>query len=332
MDRAKAIFLASDAIALPALAALAGAPGVELVAVFTQPDRPAGRGQQLQANPVKQWCAEHGVPVRQPAKIGPEEAPWCLSTGVDFGVVMAYGQILPEVFLRAARQGLVNLHGSLLPALRGASPVETAIALRLPETGVSLMRVVRRMDAGPVGASARLPLSTAWDGPKARAELGLLAASLLLETLPSWRAGTLHFEAQDEAAATYCRKLTKDDGLADFQAPAEAVEARARAFAGWPGTLLRHGPTVLRGHGLSVLAGTHAAPPGTVLGLVSGGLAIACATGAIAVAELQRPGGRMLAAADFLRGYALPTGTVLEPAPPRDPLVLPHPFPRPPSP
>ncbi|GBL27235.1 methionyl-tRNA formyltransferase [Verrucomicrobiota bacterium] len=157
--RHRLVLLGSDEIALAAFIAARALPAVDVVAVYSQPDRPSGRGQEVRPNPVAAWARQEGLPLLQPERLSAEDAAYLQSLDVSLGVVMAYGQILKDDFLQAPRLGLVNFHGSLLPALRGATPVEGALAAGLDVTGISLQQVVRKLDAGPLHASAALTIA-----------------------------------------------------------------------------------------------------------------------------------------------------------------------------
>ena len=172
------VLLGSDEIALPAFAAARALPDTEVVAVYSQPDRPAGRGQEVRPNPVAAWARAEGLMLLQPEKLEAADAVHLISLQADLGVVMAYGQLLKDDFLAAPRLGFVNFHGSLLPELRGATPVEGALALGLAETGVSLQQVVRKLDAGPLHASARTKVQAGEGRAALRARLGVIAGEL----------------------------------------------------------------------------------------------------------------------------------------------------------
>lgn len=314
----RVVFLGSDPIALPLLEWLggAGASLAGLAGVFTQPDRPVGRGQQVQANAIKTWALARGLPVWQPEKITGEVRQQLADLQADVALVMAYGHILRDDFIATPRLGTLNLHTSILPRLRGASPIQTAVACGERETGVTLMRIVRRLDAGPVAGVARVavgPLDTAVD---VEARLAAACVPLLAEALPRLAAGSLPFREQDEAVATYCRKLTKEDGVLDFAASAVVLAARVNGLFPWPCCAVEHaGQAIKFGRADAVMAA--ASPigaefsPGQVCGADAVGLLIATGDGVLRVRQLQRPGGKMLAAADFLRGFPLPPGTQL---------------------
>ena len=203
------VFLGSDAIALPLLEWLAGdSCGVaQVVGVFTQPDRPIGRGQNVQPNAVKAWAVAHGVPLWQPEKITDDVRASLGALHADLGLVMAYGHILRDDFIGTPRLGMLNLHTSLLPRLRGASPIQTAIASGARETGVTLMRIVRRLDAGPIAEVERVSVDALDTALDLERKLAGACVPLLARAVPRLRDGTLSMVAQDDGAASYCRKL-----------------------------------------------------------------------------------------------------------------------------
>lgn len=322
----KVVFMGSDAIALPALDWMAGAGVGQVTAVFTQPDRAVGRGQKVQPNAIKRWAQARGLPVLQPERLGPAELAQLGALAPDLVLVMAYGHILRQEFIDAPRLGTLNLHTSILPKYRGASPIQTATACGERETGVTLMRLVRQLDAGPVADIERVgvaPLDTA-----AEVELKLAQACvpLLQRCLPAIAAGTQTFTPQDETAASYCRKLEKADGVLDFSAPASVLAARINGLNPWPGCSVELGGQWIK-LGLADVAGdAGASSPGTVLGNDPEGMLVATGQGVLRLRKLQRPGGRMLPAGEFVRGFPVAIGTVL-PSQPMPPLVAPRPFP-----
>lgn len=311
-------FFGSDAIALSALADLA-AQGRPPVLVVTQPDRPSGRGQRVQAGPVAAWAHGLGIPVLQPEKPDAALEASLRDAGVELALVMAYGHILRRTLLAIPRLGFLNLHTSILPAFRGAAPVAAAIASGATETGVTLMRIVPRLDAGAVIAVERVPVGDEDTTDLVEARLGLACVPLLRRTWDAVAAGTAVEVPQDDAAATSCRKLDKADSALDWAVPARVLARRINALHPWPGAAFEHAGVRIR-CGLAVACAGSGAAPGTVLGMREGALAVACADGEARLLRLQRPGGRLLPAAEFLRGFALPEGAVL-PSSPMRPLV-----------
>lgn len=302
--------MGSDELALPALAWVAEA--YELRAVYTQPDRKRGRGQKVVPNAIKSWSVERGIAVRQPEKVGPEEVAFLREAGIDLVLVMAYGHILKSSLLEAPRLGCVNLHASRLPKLRGASPIETAIATGEVETGVSLMRIIKRMDAGAVADRERVAIGPTDTAMEVRSKMAEACVPLVARTLPKLASGELAFEEQEESAATYCRMLTKEDGKLDFQASAKELYDRVRAFHVWPGTFYEVAEAKIKVGSAAWSEDTVVGgEPGTVGALLAEGLPVATGAGTLWLRELQRPGGKMLAVGEFLRGFAIAPGTVL---------------------
>jgi methionyl-tRNA formyltransferase len=328
------VFLGSDAIALPLLNWQAGEGGAhaQIVGVFTQPDRAAGRGQKVQPNAIKLWAQARGLPVFQPEKITAAARTDLAALAPDVGLVMAYGHILPDDFIATPRLGTLNLHTSLLPKYRGASPIQTAVASGERETGVTLMRVIRQLDAGPLAAAERTAIAPHDTAFEVEQKLSAACVPLLARALPEFAAGMLPFTEQAHATATFCRKLRKEDGALDFTAPAAMLAARINGLFPWPTCAVEIAGQPVK-FGLADEAapvadvGSPFAPaaPGTVLGSDAEGLLIATGAGALRVLRLQRPGGRMLSATDFLRGFPVPSGTVL-PSRPMPGLVASAPF------
>ncbi|MEM7673915.1 MAG: methionyl-tRNA formyltransferase [Verrucomicrobiota bacterium] len=305
------VFMASDIIAIPALEWCYDHNSIALVGVFTQPDRRAGRGKKLLPNPIKTWAQEHGLEVRDPAKLATEDADWLRGQEVDISLVMAYGQFLKTNMLEAPRIDTLNLHGSILPAYRGACPVEASILNGDSETGVSLMKLVKKMDAGPVYAVKTLPIGNRINAVELREQIGGICPELLESALPGIISGRLQAQEQDPAQVSYVRRLFKSDALIDFQQDAASIECRSRAFYPWPGTACEHGGEVLKVAGLRVEAQSENVAPAGTLVAAGNEIGIACGKGVIVPEKWQRPGGKMLDAKDFFRGYPLSIGTVL---------------------
>ena len=305
------VFLGSDPIALPLLDWLVadGSVMAEIVGVFTQPDRAVGRGQQVMSNAIKLWALTRGLPVYQPAKLNEEAQEQLSALRPDVALVMAYGHILKDDFITTPRLGTLNLHTSLLPRYRGASPIQSAIANGDTETAVTLMRIVRELDAGPVADAERVGIARLDTALEVEQKLATACVPLLARTLPKLEAGLLSFSDQDPGMATYCRKLAKPDGALDFTQPAAVLAARINGLFPWPACTVDINGVPVK-FGLAETA-AGAGVPGTILGADTGGLLVATGDGTLRVHRLQRPGGRMLAAADFLRGFPIPAGTVL---------------------
>jgi len=326
------VFMGSDAIALPALGWLTGGGRreAEIVGVFTQPDRAAGRGQQVRANAIKLWALDRGLPVLQPPKVGAAERARLAALQPDLVLVMAYGHILRQDVIDTPRVGILNLHTSLLPAYRGASPIQTAIAAGETVTGVTLMRLVLALDAGPVAAVERVPIGPLDTALELADRLGRACVPLLAGCLPRIAAGSQAFTLQDDARATYCRRLEKSDGGLDFNAPAATLAARINGLMPWPGcSVTLNGQTMRVGLAdVCHLLYDKPARAGEVVGADADGLLVGTGQGVLRLRRLQRPGGRMLGADDFLRGFPVAPGTQL-PSVPMPALMAPQPFARP---
>ena len=321
------VFFGSDAIALPALEYLHWAEGVELAGVISQPDRPAGRGRHLHTNPVAAWALAKGIELLQPDKPGAEEADWLRAHQAELALVMAYGHILRPNVLEAVPRGMWNLHASPLPAYRGASPVESAIIAGEKETGVTLMRMVNKMDAGPIAGMETIPILAADTGPVLRARLAQACVPLLQRHLRDLGTGAMKTTEQIENLASYTRKLTKHDAQVDFAATAAELERRVRAFSSWPGVAIEHGGQAIKIGTATVLDEATFAPPGGVVRANAAGVDVATGQGVLRLLMLQRPGGRMMDVSEFLRGYRLAEGEIL-PSHPMPPLVSRQPFPK----
>jgi methionyl-tRNA formyltransferase len=304
------VLLGSDEIALPAFEAALAHPEVTVVAIYSQPDRPSGRGQEIQSNPIASWAKAKGLLLRQPEKLTVADAQQLKQDQVDLGVVMAYGQILKEDFLTAPVLGLVNLHGSLLPQLRGATPVEGALALGWTKTGVSLQQIVRQLDAGPLHGSISLEIRPEDSRVTLRQRLGVAGGELLQASLPKILTKTSVPVPQDHAQATFTRRLLRTDAPLNFNADAAVLAHRIKALAGWPGSTFEYQGSVLKVGGAYMVEGSNDAP-GKVLAVGREGIRVACGRGHLVLTHLQRPGGKMLPAAEFLAGYRLEVGSVL---------------------
>ncbi len=327
MTPLRTVFLGSDAISLPLLNWLVGPEGsrhATLIAVYTQPDRPVGRGQKVQANAIKQWAEARGLPVRQPDKITPEVRAAYAAETPDLCLVMAYGHILRDDFIAIPPRGTINFHASLLPGLRGASPIQTAVATGAANAGVSLMRIVRALDAGPVADMEAVPVGPLDTALDVESRLAEACVSLLGRALPKLVRGELTFVEQDATKATFCRKLTKEDSGLDFSRAATELAARVNGLYPWPCAQVEWDGQALKIGLADALPGTGA--PGQVLGSDTAGLLIGTGNGVLRARRLQRPGGRMLEATEFLRGASIAPGTCF-PSRVMSPLVAAQPFP-----
>lgn len=326
--RRRIVFMGSDPIALPGLDFLAdeALDRVEIAGVLTQPDRPAGRGRKLKANEIKQWAVARGVEVRQPERPGREEVAWLRQVGCELVLVMAYGHILRRAFLEFPPLGTYNLHASLLPGYRGASPIQSALAEGEKEMGVTLMRMVRRMDAGPIVDQEAFPVARRETGQTATAKIAAACVPLLSRNLDALLRGQVSLREQDEEAVNYTRKLEKNDGALNFSAPAATLARRINALYPWPGGFVEHREQRVK-IGLADWGDEAAGgEPGTVVRADESGLEVACGSGRLSMLVLQRPGGRLLPAGEFLRGLPIPVGTRFSSSP-MPSLVSERPFP-----
>jgi methionyl-tRNA formyltransferase len=308
---ARILFFGTPEIAVPSLDACAALGDVALV--VTQPDRPAGRGMTLAPPPVKVRAEALGLPVEQPTKVRtPDFAARLAALGADVGVVIAYGRILPRAVLDAPRLGCVNLHASILPRWRGASPIQRAIAAGDAETGVCLMKMDEGMDTGPVLACVRTPIDPDETSGALATRLGAIAAALLTRELGRYLAGALEARAQPDAGITTAPPIAKDDGRIDWSLRARAVHDHVRAMSPWPGAFTTSAGGRVRVHRTSVVAESdRAGEPGTLVRAARDGARVACGEGTIAIEELQLDGKRRMTAAEALPGLRWRVGLVL---------------------
>ena len=299
----RVVFMGTPAFAVPTLAALHEA-GHRIAAAYTQPPRPAGRGKQLQPSPVQRAAEALGIEVRHPETLRDLEAEAdFLALEPDVAVVVAYGLMLPQPILAGPPRGCFNVHASLLPRWRGAAPIQRAILAGDHVTGVTIMRMERGLDTGPMLATARVPVEDKTSG-ELHAELAEIGARLMVETLA--QLDELKAKPQEEFGATYAAKIDKAETRIDWSKPAELIEREVRAFAPFPGSWFElDGERIklLRAHVIGVNGAD-----GTVL---DDELTIAGGSAAIRPVELQRAGKPAMSAAEFLRGKPVPVGTVL---------------------
>ena len=304
---ARLAFLGTPAFAVPSLRRLVEA-GHDVRLVVTQPDRPAGRGRAPAAPSVKVEAERLGLSVFQPERIStPEGVGRLAAAGVELGVVAAYGEVLSRELLAAPGRGFVNVHPSLLPRLRGATPIPTAILLGLEQTGVTVMRVTTGVDAGPILAQVGEPVRDDDTGETLSRRLAELGADLLVEALPRWLGGRIPPRPQDARAATYSEQLQREHGRVDWTRPAVELWRRCRAFQPWPGLHTTWEGGRLKLLEVAPLASRGGHPPGQVF-RHRDGLAVACGTGALLLRRLQPEGRGAMTAEELARGQrAFPT-------------------------
>jgi methionyl-tRNA formyltransferase len=296
-------FFGSPDFAVPALRALAAA-GHDIAAVYTQPPRPAHRGQALTRSAVHEAADALGLPVRTPERLKRnfDEHAAFAALSLDAAVVAAYGLILPPAMLEAPRRGCLNIHASLLPRWRGAAPIHRAIQAGDTETGITIMRMAEGLDTGPMLLRAGVPISPHTTTPGLHDELAALGASLILDALDQDRPEV----PQPGDGVTYAAKLTRADSKLDFTRAAAALDRQVRAMVPWPGCT-----AVLLGEVLKILAAEVAEGEGEPGAILDPAFTVACGRGALRMLRVQRPGRAATAGADFLRGIAEWQGTRL---------------------
>ena len=307
------VFMGTPAFAATILEALIDA-GHHILAVYTQPPRPAGRGHHPQPSAVQLLATQHRLQVRSPVSLRTQETLSAFSAlGADAAVVAAYGLILPRPILLAPRLGCINVHASLLPRWRGAAPIQRALLAGDAETGITIMQMEEGLDTGPILMQQAVPIEPGTTAAGLSAELAVLGARLVLEALEGVMAGTLAPRPQPEEGVTYARKIGREDGRLDWRLAAAVLERQVRALDPWPGTFfegprLKDGGERIRVLAAAALPGASTSAPGTVL---DDRLSVACGEGVLRPLRLQRPGRAPLELSAFLRGFPIAAGTVL---------------------
>ena len=295
--------------ACPSLVALNDTPRIEVVAVVTQPDRPKGRQLIPHPSPVKLEAESHHLRVHQPERLR-NDISFLEQLAPGLIVVAAYGQILPQAILDLPPHGCLNVHGSLLPAYRGAAPIQRAILDGQAATGVTIMQMDAGLDTGAILSKTATPIEPTDNAQTLHDRLAKLGAVLLLKTIPRHVAGEIAAKPQDDTLATLAAKITRDMGRIDWSQPATQLWNRARAFTPWPGVFTR-----LDGKLLKLLeikpAEAIGLEPGRVGQADADGIVVGCGNGALRITQLQKEGAKRLAAAEFLAGTPLPAGTQL---------------------
>ena len=300
-------FLGTPDFSVPALDALR-ASGHEVACVYTQPPRPAGRGQAERSSPVHDHAEAAGIPVRCPTSLRDGDAQAAFAAlDLDVAVVVAYGLILPQPVLDAPKYGCINIHASLLPRWRGAAPIQRAILAGDTETGVTIMQMDAGLDTGPELLREAVPITGETDAGMLHDALAVLGGRLIVDALAGLGARTLLAIAQPDAGETYAAKIARGEEQIDWALPAAQLDHRVRAFAPWPGAWFAHDGARIKVLAAEVVDGEGA--PGEVL---DDQLTVACGDGALRLVTVQRAGKAALAAADFLRGRPVAPGTVFE--------------------
>ncbi|MBI3067161.1 MAG: methionyl-tRNA formyltransferase [Deltaproteobacteria bacterium] len=302
------VFMGTPATAAATLEQLFRGPD-RIVGVVTQPDRPTGRGQKTAPSPVRKVAESHGVPVVAPEKIRPPEFLDTLRNWrPEIIVVVAYGRILPKTILELAPQGCLNVHYSLLPKYRGAAPAAWTIINGEPIAGVTTMRLVEKMDAGPVYLQESIAVAPDETSGSLQTKLTLIGSRLLLETLRQLKEGRLQPQEQDESAVTFAPMLKKEDGLIDWGQSAVAIERRVRGFDPWPGAYTHIGNKLLKIHRAKVLPADGKGNPGEVVRADAGGFWVATGAGIIGLEEVQLENKRRLPGTEFIKGARIGSG------------------------
>ncbi|EGV33687.1 Methionyl-tRNA formyltransferase [Thiorhodococcus drewsii AZ1] len=306
MNRLKVIFAGTPEFAVPSLAALIAAD-LDVVAVYTQPDRPAGRGRKLQMSPVKELALNASIPVFQPLSLkrDPDAVAQLRSLDADLMVVVAYGLLLPTDVLDAPRLGCVNVHASLLPRWRGAAPIQRSVLEGDATTGVCIMRMEAGLDTGPVYHRVETPIAPRETGGSLHDRLSTLGAEALTAALPGIADGSTEPEPQDDTAATYAHKLSKEEAAIDWSLSATAIERQIRAFDPWPVAQTQLDGETLRIWDAEAENDTDSAPPGTVLDTGKSGIRVATGAGQLRITRLQPSGKKPMRAADYLNARNL---------------------------
>jgi methionyl-tRNA formyltransferase len=314
----KILFFGTPDFSLPTLKALIAAPGVTVGAVFTQPDRPSGRGGKVAMSPIKELAVEQKIPVFQPTSLRKEfpsiREEVCKHGPFDLGVVIAFGQILPKEALTLPTHGCVNIHASLLPRWRGAAPIQRAIQAGDVETGICLMRMDEGLDTGSIYSELRTPIEPSDTGGSLHDTLSVLGAEHLTRSLAAIVSGELAATPQPDSGVTYASKITADECKIDWELPAVTIARTVRALSPWPGCF-----TTWRGKRVKILFAAQSKrsypslpPAGTIAHAAGDRLEIVCGGGtALLLNEVQLEGKKRMRVDEFLRGSALPEGEII---------------------
>lgn len=295
----RVVFAGTPEFAVPPLKALIESEH-DVIAAYTQPDRPQGRGRKVIATPVKIVAEAAGIPVYQPVSFKEDGAIDTLrALAPDLMVVVAYGLILPKAVIDIPEKGCINIHASLLPRWRGAAPIQRSILEGDRETGVTIMYIEQKLDAGPMIMKASTPIGPSEIASELHDRLSVIGAETLMKSLSALEAGEVRAESQNEAEVTYAAKISKEEGLLDFTQPAESLARRVRAFNAWPVAETRYQGNALRIWRAEATGATPGYPPG-ILYLEGSDLLVSTGQGSLRILELQLPGGRRISARDFI--------------------------------
>lgn len=310
MNPLRVVYAGTPEFAVPALQALLQARH-EVIAVYTQPDRPAGRGRQLTPSAVKQCALDHQLVVEQPLNFRTEESLQCLRDyRPDVMIVAAYGLILPQTVLDIPQFGCINIHASLLPRWRGAAPIQRAILAGDSQTGITLMRMEAGLDTGPMLRIASIDIGEHETAAQLHDRLATLGATLLIPLLESLSDALAHAVAQPETGVTYAKKITKDEAKVNWQQSATQIDRQVRAFNPWPVAETTLSGKQLRIWEAQVINQQQQFAAGTVMHVDANGIQVACGTGTLNITRLQLAGRNAMSAADFIKAHDM-NGQVL---------------------
>ncbi len=313
MNPLRLVFMGSPEFSVPVLAALMDA-GHDIVSVYSQPPRPAGRGQKEKPSSVHAFALEKGLSVRTPESLkGAQEQAAFVDLGADACVVVAYGLILPKAVIEAPELGCLNVHASLLPRWRGAAPIQHAIMAGDAETGVTIMKIEPELDSGPILKAGKVPITNATTAETLHDALAGMGAPLMLDALEGLARGTLEPVPQGDDGVTYAPKLGRGEGRLDWSLSAVDLERRVRALNPWPGVWFEHAGDRIKVLAADVAEDVPGGEPGQEPGiLVDDALGVACGSGVLRLARVQRAGRDAQDAGAFLRGFPLAAGIKLE--------------------
>ncbi len=301
----RVFFMGTPDFAAASLSAVLDA-GFDVVGVFTQPDKPVGRKQILEAPPVKKLAVSRGVPVWQPKKLRDGTAAELIrSLKPDVIAVVAYGRILPKEILDIPPKGSINIHGSLLPKYRGSAPIQWAVINNEPVTGVTAMYMAEELDAGDMIEKREVPILPEETAGELIERLAPIGARLLCDTLQGIDAGTVTSVPQNEAEATFAPPLTRELAELDFSLPGALVASRVRGLDPWPVATAELAGVKFKIYKAYNTVKSVSAPPGTVISAGKQGIEVAVSDGSVTITRLQAPGGKQMAAADYLRGHPI---------------------------
>ncbi len=308
----RVLYFGTPRFAVPTLERLIASPH-EVVGVVTQPDRPRGRGQKVTASPVKVVAVAHQIPVLQPTQL--RDAAWLdevAALRADIGVVAAYGRILPQALLDLPPRGLINVHASLLPRWRGAAPIHRAVLAGDAVTGVTIMRVVLALDAGPMLARIETPIAADDTSDTLEVRLAAVGGDLLVETLDRLSAGSVDEVPQDDTLVTYAERVQRAESVVDWAQPAARIDRQVRGLQPWPLAVVHvETRSVALLHSFVVDHESLQGAPGTIVAATQDALHVACAPGVLAITQVKPEGRRPMAVRDFLNGAGPLVGTVL---------------------